>query len=275
MVIDFWFTPSSLVLVHGQRITSLNLPLLSFAGDGLPLVFCANATESQRARQRDPDYTPRHRFLRTFLLFFVSKRFRRLRVKALSWRKRPAEACLPACLPPPRFFRVLPRSRKEKSRDPALILLSSAIPAPAETPLDGTPARSSLSFSWGLLNSRTRAKRRTRRALRRAGHSTHWIIFRVYSTFRFLLTTRSLFKSSHHRAQFSRTIYFSNKEILLIRLSAVICERRYPKAITKCRVIKREKIFTEEWTKWSIVYQVYLEIFINFTTTFTASPLHF
>lgn len=65
------------------------------------------------------------------------------------------EEATPAYLPPPPPPSPLLHSfasfheAEKRSRDPALILLSlsSVIPAPVETPIDGMLARSSLSFS--------------------------------------------------------------------------------------------------------------------------------
>lgn len=109
------------------------------------------------------------------------------------------------CPPPPRPFASFHEAEK-RSRVPALILLSlsSVIPASIEAPMDGIPARSSLSISSRLFNSRTRAKRRTRRALRRTGHSTHWIIFTPsVQRVSLLLTTCSLLLASQMRRYFS------------------------------------------------------------------------
>lgn len=125
---------------------------------------------------------------------------------------------------------VLSRPSTKPKREVAilaliLLSLSSVIPVPVETPIDGMPARSSLSFSWGLLNSRTRqAKRRTRRA--------HWSFnslnyLRSEYTTSFALT-RSFFKLD---VQISFPIYSSNKDIFfLTRVFATVYEQHYPKA---------------------------------------------
>lgn len=213
MAIDFWFTPS-LLGAHGQRITSLNLLLPSSGSDELPLDFC-----ERHGKSTDKVATRiTLRGIGSFALFFSSSSRRDFSALGSgsrhSWRKQPAEDASSS----PRSFASFHEAEK-RSRVPALILLShsSVIPAPIEAPIDGMPARSSLSISWRLFNSRMRTKNGERIGrLRRTGHSTHWIIFTPsVQRVSLLLTTYSLLFASQMCKYFSDTviIYFSIKEI--------------------------------------------------------------
>ena len=112
MAIDFWFTPS-LLGIHGQRITSLNLPLPSSGSDELPLYFCERHGKSTNKVATRITL----RGIGSFALFFSSSSRRDFSALSSesrhSWRKQPAEDASSSSSSS--FFCVLLRSRKEKS----------------------------------------------------------------------------------------------------------------------------------------------------------------
>lgn len=115
---------------------------------------------------------------------------------------------LPSSSSPFAFF----HEAEKRSRVPALILLllSSVIPAPVEAPIDGMPARSSLSISWGLFNSRTRAKWRTRRAFFVALviQLIELPSLRVYNAFRSCLLATARFSEVQIYCWYSYNLFF-------------------------------------------------------------------
>lgn len=162
---DLWFLLSwgarEGSLTPQDYITSCVHPV----GDGLARDFCANAPESQRTRQHDPDYASREASVPSH---FSSSSREEVPPPLSSGSRHSLEGSRLPPLPSPAS--PLPSSRptfiheaEKRSRVPALILLSlsSVIPALVEAPIDagsqepcrgggggGGRSRVSFNFTW-------------------------------------------------------------------------------------------------------------------------------